>query len=90
MKNILKYQLKNTKLLIGHYIKFDLLWLKECGLDYIGIVYDTAIAEYVLARGQKLGFSLDACLKRHKLDFEKGDIFNQYSGVQTNEIPIDM
>ena len=50
---IINNYLKETKLLIGHYIKFDLLWLLECGFAYGGAVYDTMVVEYLMAGGIK-------------------------------------
>ena len=43
--------LDKTKLLVGHNIKFDLLWLWETGFKYDGRVYDTMIGEYVMNKG---------------------------------------
>ena len=40
--------LDKTTLLIGHNIKFDLMWLLESGFKYSGRVYDNTDPEYVL------------------------------------------
>ena len=50
--------LNNTTLLVGHNIKFDLVWLWESGFSYSGRVYDTMIGEYILLKGQKNSVSL--------------------------------
>ena len=52
--------LDTTTLLVGHNIKFDLMWMLEAGFKYSGAVYDTMITEYVLLRGTKQ--SLKLCL----------------------------
>ena len=59
--------LDNTKLLIGHNIKFDLSWLLESGFKYDGNVYDTMIGEYVLNRGIRKSLTLQMCCTRRKL-----------------------
>lgn len=62
--------------LVAHNAKYELGWLRRCGLDLHGVrVFDTKIAEYVLmgnlAAGDKSmaprSTSLDACLKRRGL-----------------------
>lgn len=41
--------IESADFLVGHNIKFDLKWLKRCGLDLTNVViYDTMIGEYVL------------------------------------------
>ena len=58
--------LNNTTLLVGHNIKFDLIWLWESGFKYTNKVYDTMIGEYLLLRQQKQGISLsDSCVRRN-------------------------
>ena len=44
--------LDSTTLLVGHNIKFDLMWLLETGFTYNKKVYDTMLGEYMLLRGQ--------------------------------------
>ena len=67
--------IKAATFLVAHNAKFELGWLKRCGLDLRDIiVFDTMIGEYVLGgnlfRLQHL--SLAKCLERHKLG-GKGD-----------------
>ena len=57
--------LDKTTLLVGHNIKFDLVWLLESGFKYSGRLYDTMIGEYVLLRGLLKPLSLkDICSRR--------------------------
>ena len=80
--------LDETKLLIGHNIKFDLSWLLEAGFTYTGNVYDTMIAEYVLNRGVRKSLTLLMCCQRRKLD-AKDDAVKEYMdrGVSFENIP---
>ena len=60
---------EQTDLLIAHQAKYELGWLKRCGLDlHKVLVFDTKIAEYVLTGNlvSLTGFStsLDDCCKR--------------------------
>ena len=69
--------LDKTTLLVGHNIKFDLLWLWEAGFTYNGRVYDTMIGEYVLGRGRKQSLKLKDCCNRRGVS-QKSDITEQY------------
>ena len=91
-KNFQKIQdvLNRTNLLIGHNLKFDLMWLLEAGFKYDGMVYDTMIFEYLNARGLKVSLSLKDTLLRYKLD-PKMDILEEYCGNQglnVDEVPL--
>ncbi len=81
--------LDQTTLLVGHNVKFDLEWLRECGFTYDGKLYDTMIAEYMLARGAKIELSLDAMAKRLGVDNKKIDLIQPYydKGMSFWEIP---
>ena len=69
--------LDKTKLLVGHNIKFDLLWLWEAGFTYDGRVYDTMIGEYVMNKGIKRSLKLkDCCAYRGVI--QKSDLTAQY------------
>ena len=46
-RKVIQDILDKTTLLIGHNIKFDLLWLWESGFKYDGKVCDTMLIEYV-------------------------------------------
>ena len=83
--------LDETKILIGHNIKFDLSWLLEAGFTYTGNVYDTMIAEYVLNRGVRKSLTLLMCCQRRKLD-AKDDAVKEYMdrGVSFENIPAEI
>jgi len=83
--------LDKTKLLVGHNIKFDLVWLLESGFKYDGKLYDTMIGEYVLLRGLRKTLSLkDICSRRSIA--QKSDAVDQYmkDKVSFEDIPIDI
>lgn len=88
-KEKLQKILDKTTLLVGHNIKFDLMWLLECGFKYDGAIHDTMIFEYVKAKGLKLDLSLAGCCERYNLSAKK-DILKTYlsQGVNVNEIPL--
>ena len=70
--------LDKTTVLVGHNIKFDLVWLWESGFKYKGKVYDTMIGEYILLGQQKFGLSLyDSCVRR-KVAIKKSDLVSDY------------
>ena len=83
--------LDNTTLLVGHNIKFDLVWLWESGFTYDGDVYDTMIAEYLLLRCQNWGVSLADSCERRKVAQKKGDLIEEYikSGIGFDKMPMD-
>ena len=78
-KQILQDLLYNTKILIGHNIKFDLGWLYCCGFTYNNAVYDTMVVEYLLSRG----------VKRRKVKQKKKHLIESHmkSGVNMDDIP---
>jgi DNA polymerase I-like protein with 3'-5' exonuclease and polymerase domains len=84
--------LDNTTLLVGHNIKFDLMWMLEAGFKYSGAVYDTMITEYVLLRGTKQSLKLSECCKRRHLGKKLGDTIDKYieGGKDYSYIPIDI
>ena len=81
--------LDKTTLLVGHNIKFDLLWLWESGFNYNGRIYDTMIGEYVLGRSTKQSLKLKDCCVRRGVS-QKSDTTEQYikDGVSFENIPI--
>ena len=84
--------LNNTTLLVGHNIKFDLVWLWESGFSYSGRVYDTMIGEYLLLKGQKYSLSLhDSCIRR-KVSLKKSDLTKDYltRGVGFDRMPCEI
>lgn len=82
--------LRECTLLVGHYVKHDLAWLLESGFEYDGPVYDTAIGEYVLARGRKWGFSLEDSAERRNVALKKRDLIDAYwkKGIGFEAMPI--
>jgi len=81
--------LDDTTLLVGHNIKFDLLWLWESGFNYKGKIYDTMIGEYVLGRGSKQSLKLKDCCIRRNVS-QKSDATEQYlkRDVSFENIPL--
>ena len=89
--NLVQDVLDKTTVLIGHNIKFDLMWLWESGFNYTGGVYDTMIGEYVLLREQKWGLSLaDSCIRRN-VAMKKSDLTHDYlkAGTGFDAMPME-
>jgi len=93
-KNSQKLQkiLDETTLLVGHNIKFDLMWLHETGFSYENKVYDTMIGEYMLLRGQKWGISLADCCERRNITLKKSQLVDDYikQGKGFDVIPMNI
>ena len=89
---IINNYLEETKLLIGHNIKFDLQWLLECGFAYGGAVYDTMVIEYLIAGGIKCDLTLDGCCKRREIKRPQKDLVSDYidKGIDFHRIPWDI
>ena len=83
--------LDKTTMLVGHNIKFDLLWLWEADFKYEGKVYDTMIGEYILQRGLKTSLKLKHCCERRGV-IQKSDITERYikDKISFQFIPINM
>lgn len=83
--------LDKTTLMIGHHLKYDLSWLRECGFKYDGAVWDTMIFEYLQAKGLKPELGLAACAERRNLDARKSTFMkDQFDlGVNTDEMPLE-
>lgn len=81
--------ISKADVVVGHNIKFDLNWIRECGFKYEGRVYDTMVAEYLLARARKWPLSLDAVAKRYEVTEKKKDLTADYlkSGKTFAQIP---
>ena len=84
--------LHNTDVLVGHNIKFDLVWLWESGFTYDGAVYDTMLGEYLLLRGQKWGISLADSCDRRKVSRKKGELVEEFlrNGTGFDAMPRDV
>ena len=83
--------LDKTTMLVGHNIKFDLLWLWEAGFNYDGKVYDTMVGEYLLQRGVSTSLKLKHCCERRGV-IQKSDITEQFikDKISFQFIPINM
>jgi len=84
--------LDEADVVVGHNIKFDLNWVRECGFTYEGPVYDTMVAEYLLARARKWPLSLEALAKRYEVAEKKSDLTKDYlkDGKTFAQIPWDI
>ena len=90
-RKIVQDILDKTKLLIGHNIKFDLLWLWEAGFTYNGRVYDTMIGEYVMNKGIKRSLKLKHCCQYRGV-VQKSDLIEPYleKNISFERIPIGL
>jgi DNA polymerase I-like protein with 3'-5' exonuclease and polymerase domains len=84
-------RLDQTTLLVGHNLKFDLMWLLEAGFKYTGKVYDTMIGEYILNKGVRKSLTLQMCCQRRKIGM-KDDRIKEYMdrGISFDNIPADL
>lgn len=79
----------NADFIVAHNTKFELGWLRRCGLD-LGTVlpYCTMIGEKVLAGNRRWPLDLDSCLKKYGLQ-SKDDVGRLIRlGVDTESIPL--
>lgn len=85
----LQKELDDCDLLVGHNIKHDLAWLIECGFKYDGPLYDTMIAEFVLARGTTVSLSLEDTAERYACPVKKSHLTKEYldKGIGFEDIP---
>jgi len=83
--------LDKTTLLVGHNIKFDLMWLLESGFTYSGRVYDTMLGEYILNRGVRKSLTLDMCCRDRDIG-SKDDTIKEWMdrGISFDNIPVDI
>ena len=83
--------LDKTTLLIGHNIKFDLMWLLESGFKYSGRVYDTMLGEYVLNRGVRKSLTLEMSCRRRRIG-SKDSRIKEFTdrGIPFQDIPVDL
>ena len=80
--------LDKTTLLIGHNIKFDLMWLLESGFKYSGRVYDTMLGEYILNRGIRKSLTLEMSCRRRKIGSKDSSIKEYMDrGISFENIP---
>ena len=83
--------LDKTTLLVGHNIKFDLMWLLESGFKYSGRVYDTMLGEYVLNRGIRKSLTLEMSCRRRRIG-SKDSRIKEFTdrGIPFQDIPVDL
>tara|TARA_R110002153_G_scaffold143955_3_gene295099 strand:- start:4399 stop:4956 length:558 start_codon:yes stop_codon:yes gene_type:complete len=88
----LQERLDDTTCLVGHNLKFDLQWLRECGFIYNKALWDTMIAEYLCARGIKQSISLAECAKRRGLPEKRTDLTEKYikDKISYEDMPPDI
>ena len=86
--NRLVQRVESATFLIAHNAKFELQWLRRCGLDLTQVVvWDTMIAEYVIQGNRTAALSLDEVSKRYGLG-QKENLVSKLikSGVCPSEI----
>lgn len=82
---------EKAQFIIAHNSKFELGWLRRCGVDLRKVVvYDTMIGEYIIGgnRFNLVMLGLNACLRRYGLP-PKEDIVGKMlkAGIDTADIP---
>ena len=70
--------LNYADVLVGHNIKFDLTWIRECGFTYEGHIYDTMVAEYILARARRWPLGLAALAEKYDVTRKEKDLVEPY------------
>lgn len=84
----LQYDLNQTTLLVGHNLKWDLTWLRECGFVYDGAVADTMLIEYLFLRSVKLPLDLSSCCTRYGLPTKVDEVKKMMNkGISCEKIP---
>src|SRR6185437_10220702 len=83
--------LGRTGLLVAHHAKFELQWLLRAGVEISTLlVWDTMLAEYVLAGNRRWDLSLEGTAYRYGLPGKKSLVSKLIeSGVCPSEIPKD-
>ena len=83
--------LDKTTLLIGHNIKFDLMWLLESGFKYNARVYDTMLGEYILNRGIRKSLTLEMSCRRRRIG-SKDSRIKEFTdrGIPFQNIPVGL
>ena len=88
---VLQDALDNVDVLIGHNIKFDISWLRDCGFVFDNHLYDTMVAEYVLASARRWPLGLKAVAEKYGTE-KKKDLVDDYmkKGITFYDIPWDI
>ena len=81
--------LNHADIVIGHNIKFDINWIRECGFVYEGELYDTMVAEYILAKAQSWPLNLAALAGKYGGTQKEKDLVADYlkDGYTFYDIP---
>jgi len=81
--------LDEADMVVGQNIKFDLSWIRECGFVYDGDIYDTMVAEYILAKAQRWPLGLAALAKKYDTVQKEKDLVEPFmaAGKTFFEIP---
>jgi len=81
--------LNRADIVVGHNIKFDMSWIRQCGFVYDGALYDTMVAEYILARSQAWPLSLAAVAGKYGGTQKEKDLVAEYikDGYTFYDIP---
>ena len=81
--------LNHADIVIGHNIKFDINWIRECGFVYNGELYDTMVAEYILAKAQSWPLNLAALAGKYGGTQKEKDLVADYlkDGYTFYDIP---
>ena len=89
---LFQFTLDYADVVVGQNIKFDLSWIRECGFTYEGHVYDTMVAEYILARSQRWPLSLAALAEKYSDVQKEKDLVASYlkEGKTFYDIPWDI
>ena len=76
--NIFQDALRLADVVVGQNIKFDLSWIRECGFVYDGYIYDTMVAEYILAKAQRWPLGLAALAEKYDVTKKEKDLVAPY------------
>lgn len=85
--------LDSTTILVGHNIKFDLLWLQHIGLNLDkNSVFDTMVAEYLLhAQNPNVNLDLNSVAANYDLGSKIDEMAQWWdNGYETDQIPLDL
>lgn len=90
MKELIK-DIKSVNFIVAHNAKYEMQWLKRCGMDLRNVLsYCTMLGQWVLDGNQALPRSLKGMAKRYGLK-PKMDLiaFLWDAGMETDDIPKD-
>lgn len=81
--------LNYADIVVGHNIKFDMSWIRECGFVYDGALYDTMVAEYILAKAQSWPLGLADVARKYGGTQKEKDLVADYikNGYTFYDIP---